>query len=202
VKIALLIEGDTERAFIPHLRRFLETRLAGKMPRLDAEPYDGRIPTGERLRREVVRLLHNGKAPADAVIALTDVYTGTGDFQIADDAKEKMREGVGANDRCFPHAAQHEFEAWLLPFWGTIQRLAGHNRVAPSGPPEAVNHNRPPSVRIEEIFSVGKCRGRYVKPRDAARILRENDLLDAANACPELRAFLNTILQLCGGPAL
>ena len=58
---------------------------------------------------------------------------------------------------------------------------------------------RPPSDRIREIFRTGS-RGRdYVKPRDAERILRENNLLDAANACPELRAFLNTILRLCGG---
>ena len=158
MKIAILIEGDTERAFVPYLRRFLETRLAGRMPRLDAEPYDGRIPTGERLRREVGRLLQKGKAPADAVIALTDVYTGTSDFQSADDAKEKMRQWVGANNRFFPHAAQHDFEAWLLPFWSTIQRLAGHNKAAPSGPPEAVNHNRPPSVRIAEVFRAGTCR--------------------------------------------
>jgi hypothetical protein len=110
-----------------------------------------------------------------------------------------MREWVGENTRFHPHAAQYEFEAWLLPFWETIQRLAGHNRTAPSGPPEAVNLTRPPSVRIKQIFRAGS-RGRdYVKPRDAGRILRENDLLLAAAACPELRAFLNTILGLCGG---
>lgn len=148
MKIALLIEGDTEKVFLPYLRRFLETRLAGQMPRIDCEPYDGRIPKGDDLRDEVHRLLYHGKAPADAVIALTDVYTGTGDFQSADAAKKKMREWVGVNDRFFPHAAQYEFEAWLLPFWGTIQRLAGHNKAAPGGTPEAVNHNRPPSVRI------------------------------------------------------
>jgi hypothetical protein len=199
VKIALLIEGDTERAFLPHLQRFLETWLAGRMPRLDPDLYHGRIPTGHRLQRRVDLLLRTGRPPADAVIALTDVYTGTEDFQDAEDAKGKMRGWVGVNDRFFPHAAQHEFEAWLLPFWDTIQRLAGHNKAAPGGTPEAVNHDRPPSVRIGEIFRVGKCRGGYVKPRDAGRILRDNDLAVAATACPELRAFLNTILQLCGG---
>ncbi|HUY15114.1 MAG TPA: DUF4276 family protein [Terriglobia bacterium] len=202
MKIALLIEGDTERTFLPHLRRFLETRLAGRMPRLDPDLYHGRIPKDDRLKREVDRLLRSGNPPADAVIALTDVYTGKRDFQNADDAKKKMREWVGENTRFFPHAAQHEFEAWLLPFWDTIQHLAGHNKAAPGGSPEAVNHDRPPSVRIEEIFRVGKCRGGYVKPRDAGRILRENDLLVAAKACPELRAFLNTILNLCGGECL
>jgi len=199
VKSAVLIEGQTERAFLPHLRRFLETRLAGHLPRLDPVPYDGRIPTGERLKREVERLLRSGRPPADAVIALTDVYTRTGEFQDAEDAKRKMREWVGEDSQFFPHAAQYEFEAWLLPFWRTIQRLAGHNRTAPSGPPEAVNLTRPPSVRIKEIFRAGS-RGRdYVKPRDADRILRENDLQLAAHACPELRALLNTILGLCGG---
>ncbi len=199
MKIALLIEGQTERAFLPHLRRFLETRLAGRMPRLDAVPYDGPIPRGERLKRDVDRLLRTGRPPADAVIALTDVYTGAGDFRDAEDAKRKMREWVGENARFFPHAAQYEFEAWLLPFWGSIQRLAGHNRAPPGGSPEAVNLTRPPSVRIEQIFRAGTCSRDYVKPRDAERILRENDLAVAAAVCPELRALLNTILQRCGG---
>ncbi|MGA3325501.1 MAG: DUF4276 family protein [Terriglobia bacterium] len=199
MKIALLIEGQTERVFLPHLRRFLQTQLAGKMPRLDPEPYDGRIPSGERLKREVERLLRNGKPPADAVIALTDVYTGTTEFTDAQDAKSKMRMWVGANNNFYPHAAQYEFEAWLLPFWGTIQRLAGHNMGAPAGSPETVNHTRPPSDRIREIFKAGNRNRFYVKPRDADRILRENNLLDSALVCPELRSLLNTILRLCGG---
>ena len=199
MKIALLIEGQTERAFLPHLRRFLATRLGGRMPRLDPVLFHGRIPKGDRLGRDVDRLLRTGRPPADAVIALTDVYTGTGDFRDAEDAKRKMREWVGENARFLPHAAQYEFEAWLLPFWDTIQRLAGHNMAAPGSHPETVNLTRPPSVRIEEIFRAGTCRRDYVKPRDAERILRENDLLLAAASCSELRAFLNTILQLCGG---
>lgn len=199
MRIALLIEGQTERAFLSHLRQFLQVRLPGKMPRLDPVPYDGRIPTGGRLKREVERLLCAAKSPADAVIALTDVYTGTREFTDAQDAKNKMRAWVGDNDRFHPHAAQFEFEAWLLPFWDTVQRLAGHNKAAPGGTPETVDHLRPPSARIREIFRAGK-RGRdYVKPRDADRILRGNNLLDSAQACPELRALLNTILRLCGG---
>ncbi len=199
MKIALLIEGQTERVFLPHLRRFLEPRLPERMPRLDPVPYDGRIPTGERLKREVERLLRNGMPPADAVIALTDVYTGTTDFRDAQDAKSKMRTWVGNNNRFFPHAAQYEFEAWLLPFWETIQRLAGHNMRSPGGSPESVNHTRPPTVRIREIFEAGNRNRFYIKPRDANRILRENNLGDSALACPELRSLLNTILRLCGG---
>ena len=98
--------------------------------------------------------------------------------------------------------ALHDFEAWLLPFWQTIQKLAQHNKTAPSGKPETVNHHNPPAYRIKEIFELGKCRDSYQKPRDARRILKDNDLLVAAKACPELKAFLNTILSLCGGEVI
>jgi hypothetical protein len=112
-----------------------------------------------------------------------------------------MRTWVGKNDQFHPHAAQHDFEAWLLPFWSDIQALAGHNKRAPSGRPEAVNHNRPPSYHIREIFRIGSRRD-YSKPRDANRILRGKDLTVAANQCPELKAFLNTILTLSGSEPL
>lgn len=169
------------------------------MPRLDAFPQDGRIPKGDRLRRIVENLLRDG---SDAVIALTDVYTGTPDFTDAVDARAKMRSWVGAQDRFFPHAAQYDFEAWLLPYWPEIQRLAGHNRARPPGPAEQVNHAKPPSKHIEELFRTGSCNRNYVKDRDAQRILRRQNLTVAANECSELKAFLNTILKLCGAGTL
>ena len=201
LKITILVEGKTERAFKPHLLEFLMGKLAGRMPNVDFFPYNGRIPKEDKLRRTVEALLRNGRVPAEAVIALTDVYTGTDDFLDAADAKRKMQTWVGKNDKFYPHAAQHDFEAWLLPFWSDIQVLAGHNKGAPSGPPEMVNHSRPPSHHIHEIFRIGSCRDDYSKPRDANRILRGKDLGIPAGKCPELRAFLNTILTLSGaGP--
>jgi hypothetical protein len=86
VKITIIMEGRTESAFTPHLIKFLKPRLPGKMPRLDPFRCDGRIPTREKLQRTVQRLLA-GREPSDAVIALTDVYTGTSDFVDASDAK-------------------------------------------------------------------------------------------------------------------
>lgn len=196
--ITIMVEGNTEQAFTQRLRSFLRQRLAGRMPKLDCYPYTGRIPKGERLKKDVERVLSTGKEPASAVIALTDVYTGTNppDFQNAADAKEKMHQWVGPNPRFHPHAAQYEFEAWLLPFWDDIQRRAGHNRAAPGRWPEQVNHHRPPSHHLKDIFHAGKKRD-YNKIRDAHAILHGKDLLVAANACPESKAFLNTILMLC-----
>lgn len=200
VRIAILVEGDTEKAFFPKLREFLKTRqLANAMPKLDVMPCDGRLPTGEKLHRVVMNLLNDHKRPANAVIALTDVYTGTHEFVDAQDAKTKMQKWVKDEPRFYPHVAQHDFEAWLLPFWSDIQKIAGSNRAAPGTIPEQVNHDNPPAHWLKGIFLSGSKGKAYVKPRDAARILRDNDLLAAAQACPELKEFINTILSLCDG---
>jgi hypothetical protein len=196
MRIAILVEGKTEVAFMPSLRSFLKSRLQ-QMPRLDPKPYNGRIPKKDKLRRVVHNYLTIDNY--EAVIALTDVYTGTDDFINAQDAKEKMKAWVGDNPKFYAHAAQHDFEAWLLPFWSTIQELAKHNKSVPGGNPEQVNHDNPPSKRIKEIFELGKSSRSYDKARDALKILEPNALMVSVQACPELKAFINTILTLCEG---
>lgn len=200
MKIAILVEGETEKAFRDSLRYFLESRLAQRMPKLQFVPQNGRLPKQEKLKR-VVEDLFIGKNAVDAVIALTDVYTGTDDFVDAKDAKEKMKAWVGNNPKFYPHVASYDFEAWLLPFWSTIQKLAGHNKSAPKGQPEQVNHNKPPSEHIKEIFESGSKPRSYSKTRDGKRILEKNkdNLMISVQACPELKAFINTILMLCEG---
>jgi hypothetical protein len=195
MKIAILVEGDTEVAFREKLREFLQTRLGQQMPRLRFIPQNGRIPKEDKLRRVVENLL-TGNNAYDAVIALTDVYTGTKDFQDAADAKAQMMKWVDNNPQFYPHTALHDFEAWLLPYWRTIQSLAKHNRSAPSGSPEAVNHQKPPSYHVKEIFKSGG-RQDYNKPIHGKKILEKNDLMPAIQACPELKAFVNQIISLC-----
>lgn len=195
MNIAILVEGATEVAFREELRKFLQTRLEQQMPRLNFIPQNGRIPKEEKLRRVVENLL-TGNSAYDAVIALTDVYTGTKDFQDAADAKAQMMKWVDNNPKFYPHTALHDFEAWLLPYWKTIQSLAKHNRSAPSGSPEAVNHQKPPSYHLKEIFKSGG-RQDYNKPIHGKKILEKNDLMIAIQACPELKAFVNQIIFLC-----
>jgi hypothetical protein len=197
MKIAILVEGKTELAFKPHLLNFLNARLEGTMPKLDFFAYDGRIPFHAKLKSVVRNYLSKDKY--DAVIALTDVYTGTHEFASAADAKRQMLQWVGNMPNFYPHVANHDWQAWLLPYWSEIQKLAGHNKKAPSKHPEHVNLNKPPSYHIKEMFLSGKYKRRYKKPRDAHRILKDKDLLISAKACPELKAFLNRILQLCDG---
>ena len=196
MKITLIVEGSTEKAFLPHLRNYLRPRLVnGGMPILDPYPYNGSIPKGDKLKREVARLLSDRRSPSDHVIALTDVYTGANppDFSDAADAKAKMRQWVGHEPKFHPHAAQFEFEAWLLPYLPQI--LNGRN-------PEQVNHNNPPSHRIKDALRRGQGRYNYVKPRDTNRILDKEDLNKAIQQCPELKSLVNTILSICGGQTI
>lgn len=201
MKISILVEGRTERAFFPHLRAFLEPRLAGQMPWLVPIVYDGRIPKEDKLRRVVTSAL-SGPRASNAVIALTDVYTGTNDFLDAQDAKLKMSNWVGGIPSFFPHVALHDFESWLIPYWTTIQRLAHHNRASPGAEPETINHNKPPSAYLREIFEAGAVRDSYNKVRDAGRILRGQDLHLAIQSCSELKALVNRIVLLVGGQAI
>lgn len=194
MKIVILCEGRTEQAFKTCLLSFLKTRLAGRMPKLVFDVHSGAIPTQAKLRRVVETLLSSGREPADAVIALTDVYPA---FRDADHAKTELREWVGRESRFYPHVALHDFEAWLLPYWDRIQKLAGRDAAPFSSQPETVNHGNPPAHRMEKLFEAGTCRDSYKKPRDAGRILRDADLMVAILACPELKAFVNTILALC-----
>jgi hypothetical protein len=201
-RIAIIVEGATESAFKKSLDNFLTSRLAARRkPKLRFISEDGRIPIGDRLRRDVERLL---KKDHDDVVALTDVYTGSKppEFINAADAKAKMRQWVGPEPRFHPHAAQYEFEAWLFPFWSQIQSLSGSNRQCPSQTPEIVNHDKPPAAHLNEVFRTGKKRRTYSKIRDGMAILRGQDIALSASACPELKAFLNTILGLSGGKTL
>lgn len=115
MKIAILVEGATEMAFKSKLQEFLQTRLGQQMPRLKFISCKGRIHKEKKLKGVVEKLL-TGEDACDAVIALTDVYTGTKDFKDAADAKAQMKNWVGNNPKFYPHAASHDFEAWLLPF--------------------------------------------------------------------------------------
>jgi hypothetical protein len=200
MKIAILIEGRTEQAFKPFLSDFLKGYLPGRMPNLDFFPLHGGLPTNEKLRRIVENLLSGSRA-ADRVIGLTDVYTGHHPplFTDAADAKQKMNTWVGNNPNFFPHTALHDFEAWLIPYWAKIQRLAKSNRARPGMNPETVNHNNPPAYRIKEIFEVGDCKESYSKTIYGPRILRGENLLISINECSEFKAFVNRIIELSGG---
>lgn len=198
MRIVILVEGRTEAAFLPLLREFVNTCLPSQepKPKIVVNRYDGAIPKDTLLRKRIENEIRSG---ADAVIALSDVYTGKRDFADASDAKAKMSDWAQHHPKFYPHVALHDFEAWLISYWDEIKKLSGSTRSAPGKSPETINHNKPPALLLSEIFLAGSTGRSYSKPRDAARILRGQNLLTAANACPELKAFLNQILRLVKG---
>ena len=168
------------------------------MPSIRPRVFDGALPSGEKLRRTVL----NHLSSCDHAIWLSDVYPGSGKWTTAEEAKAAARRWVGAEERFHPHVALHDFEAWLIPYWDRVMKLAGTNRSVPGGYPETINHDNPPSYRIKEAYQVGTCRKNYKKPIDAPKILQGQDLMLAINACPELKALVNTILSLAGGETI
>ena len=161
MKITIICEGRTEKAFNPCLKSFLSDRLHGKNPALRYDVHNGAIPAGKKLKKLVGTLLTNGPVKSDAVIALTDVYPA---FADAASAKQAMQEAVGNEPKFFPHVALHDFEAWLLPYWDRIQKLSGRNSAPFAQNPEAVNHGNPPAHRLSKLFEAGSCRASYSKP--------------------------------------
>jgi hypothetical protein len=51
---------------------------------------------------------------------------------------------------------------------------------------------------LAEVFRTGSKTQSYIKTRDAGRILRGEDLSVAIKACPELKAFVDRIIELQG----
>ncbi|MFQ6133767.1 MAG: DUF4276 family protein, partial [Armatimonadota bacterium] len=148
----------------------------------------------QRKLHAVAQVALKGRQAA-CVVALRDVYP---DFRSAGEAKQWIGRAIPDDARCHAHAAQYEFEAWLLPFWRDICEhlpLKAHPRP-PGGQPEDEDLMRPPSHHLSELYR--KAGRFYDKPRDALAILCRNDITVAAEQCPELKSLLNTLLACAG----
>ncbi|HMU41639.1 MAG TPA: DUF4276 family protein [Pseudomonadota bacterium] len=198
MRIVLLVEGDTERACMGHLKRFLDARADGR-PKvgLQASLFHGGLdPRGVRGRAE--QFLRDSSVVA--VVALVDVYP---DFKTgADDAKKTVQSWFPADSRCVAHVAKHDFEAWLLFGWEALVKQSGvRSAPRPFGKrPEEINHDNPPAHRLRSLFLQGERK--YKKPIDGKKLFERLDLEAVAGVCPELKAFLNTLLRFAKYPAL
>ena len=195
--IVIIVEGPTEVAFREALHSFVDARCGAQQrprPRLQTQCVKGALTNYPKLARKVSETL---KGPdVSGVIALTDVYPH---FKNAAEARGTLAEQLPDDPRVHAHCALHDFEAWLLPYWEGVCTRLGRRQRPPGARPEHVDLNRPPSKHLVELYRL--ARRKYDKPRDGAAILRDQDLTIAANACPELKALLNTILD-CAGLAL
>jgi len=153
VKLTLIVEGDTEKVFVPFLRDFLKPRLAASMPETGHMPYNGRIPTGDDLAPR--------GAPAEwaersrPVIALTDVYPArhrlTSRMQLT--RSRKWRKWVGDEPGFTPMRPQYDFEAWLLPYWRR-SRSSRSTTGMHLGPPGTRQPQQSAAHRLKKLFEM------------------------------------------------
>lgn len=193
MRIVLLAEGDTEKALAEHLKRFLDERAeaAGK-PKTALRTKPITLNRGD-LRGRIRLELRDPQIIA--VVGLVDVYPT---FASAEQAKQFLREASANDPRFHAHAALHDVEAWLLPFWSSICARLGVKRAAPGGHPEKVDFDHPPSRRLQELYNVARPPQKYIKPVEMNALLRGKDLTVVAGQCPEFKALLNTLLTLSG----
>ncbi len=191
--IVLLVEGATETALKHKLKAFLDTRAEREgHPKVALRTRDIMSPSEAKLRGRIRLELRDPQV--EAVVGLIDVYP---EFTSATKAKEFLRRAADGEPHFYPHVAQYEVEAWLLPYWDTICQRVGVQQKLPGQHPEQVNLNKPPSKRLATLYRLAKPRPRkYVKTIEMAAILHDKDLTIAASQCPELKSLLNTLLTL------
>lgn len=200
-EIVLLVEGATEKAAKDAIKTFLDARC-------DSAKRD-------RVRLTAVQTEHlrDGEVLASAerslrkpgilgVVALMDVKCAGKPRQFADAAQaiDYLRRLGPKDARYRAHAAQYDFEAWLLPFWDDICKRVGRKQARPGAKPEHVDLDHPPSQRLHDLYR--RAGRRYNKPIEAQAILRGKDLTVSAAQCPQFKAFLDSLLELAGCPLL
>ena len=198
MKIVVVCEGATEEALKQGLREFVQNRAEG-VGRVGIET---RSLDGPLFRKKLARLVELNLAKSDVlgVVALTDVYPVFGNAKEAKDALRRFAGSGQAEAKFHPHAAQFELEAWILPFWPQIAKHLGVNAAPPGAQPEAINNQRPPSHHLKDLYA--KAKQRYEKVIDAAKWLTAERLGTAAGHCPELKSFLNSLLELASADKL
>jgi hypothetical protein len=193
MKIVIYSEGQTEMVLKNILHEFINQQRQERIG-IEIKPLKGKI-NREEIKTRVELSLE--KSDVLGVVVLCDVFPK---FKSAEEAKAFLRECVGDDLRFHPHVAQYDFESWLIPFWGDICRKLKLRKQTPGVNPEQINDTKPPSYHIKELYSLADRR--YNKIRDAHAILKDKDLSVIARACPEMRAFLNTLLRISELPEI
>lgn len=198
MKIVVVCEGKTEQALKNGLRDFIQARTE-TTPRMGLEM---RSLHGSVMRKKLATLVKNYDRDEDVVgvVALTDVYPH---FDSAKVAIDKLTSAAGDPPQRITfraHAAQYDVEAWILPFWKEMAEKLGVKAKPPGAKPEEVNNARPPSFHLKELFE--KANRRYEKPLDAPKWLTAAGLDRAYKHCPQLEAFLDSLLEFAGAKRL
>jgi hypothetical protein len=201
MKFVLFVEGDTERALPPFLKRWLDPKLP---QRVGIAPV--RFTGWPELRREVRKRanLHLNGPRADeiiAVISLLDLYGPdfypahlTGASERFDWAKAKIEREVD-HPKFRQFFAVHETEAWLFSqpeLFPAEVRTGFPGRI---DHPEQINFNEPPSKLLGRLYRE-KLRHNYKKIVNGKELFDRLNPEVAYSKCPRLRELLDEMLRL------
>ena len=199
--VVLLVEGETERSLTNKIREFLNSRSqAHGQPRVSLKTRKIKSINPHSLGRQIK--LETQSRGVTSVVGLIDVFPNHKNAVGAKNFLRRTAKNAGVTDDFYAHAAQFDVEAWLLPYWDDICNRIGVNQSPPGANPESVNIIKPPSYRLKELYRRAKPSRKYKKTLEMPAILRNKDLTIAANACPELKSLLNTLLKLSKLPLL
>ena len=198
MKIVVLCEGSSEAILKSSFREFVQSRSSGgERIGLDTLKLPG-TKIISRLQRMTSLTLK--REDVVGVVALIDVYPNHEDAEEAKQALYTIAKVGKSETRFRAHAALWELEAWLLPFW---EEIADWLKVAAKRPgphPEKINGQNPPSKRLKELYRRGGKE--YHKVADARKWLTVDRLEEAAEDCPQLRDFLDSLLEFAGAKRL
>lgn len=203
MKFVLFVEGETERALPPSLKRWLDPKLP---QRVGITPV--RFTGWAELRREVRKRAHlhlNGPQANDiiAVIVLLDLYGPdfypahlTEAYERYEWAKREIEREVG-HPKFRQFFAVHETEAWLLSepkLFPDEVRRGFPSRV---DKPETVNFTEPPAKLLVRLYKEGFHHRRiYKKTVDGPELFNQADPKTAYDKCPRLKELLDEMLRL------
>jgi Domain of unknown function (DUF4276) len=196
VKIALYVEGYTERALSSFLKRWLDQKLA---QRVDIRPV--RFSGSGDYQKTFARRANKDLAESDliAVIGLLDLYGVRLDFPKGLSTNLKCDWAKAELERQGPprfkqHFAVHETEAWLLSDPSIFAGPIGRRLESYQANPESVDLQEPPSKLLKRVYAT---EGRdYQKVTEGSKLLSKLDPGVAYAKCPHLRMLLDDMLTL------
>jgi hypothetical protein len=200
-RFVLLVEGHAEADVLgPFLTRWLESHVQHACE-IETINCGGESPYRKRLAEFVADSL---EPDVIGVFGVVDLYglqfvypeTCLEVEQRVARARQLLMDRVADEHRPFfrQHFAVHEFEAWLLVDRMLLlaKRMPWAKSVVdalPDQPPEEINFDNPPSIRLNCLF-VDKTGRTYGKRREAQEIVPLLDPSLVADKCPHFRAMV------------
>lgn len=217
-RVLLLVEGQTEEAFVNHVLRphleplgvFAERANLLRTKELpEGKPYKGGATTYQQMARDARRLLRDRDAYVTTLIdyyGLPGEFPGLADAKALPDAMDRVAalEAAFARDighsRFHPFLVLHEFEAWVFAAPAaaeahlSVKGLAAEldRMAAAAGGAERINDEPAthPSARLAMAVSRLGAR-RYGKVADGPDIVAKAGLAAVRNACPHFAGWLD-----------